>query len=152
MIIYDVQGVHCAGLLDVHDILSADTGISRQTQDHSFGDHLSSESVSVTPSSVIEASIVLCSVPLWLVWVKVRSGYTLNTLYVRKLEIHLQIGNRCAPGKFPMVRKSLFCRRTELSQSQIHIATDGQSISKSWCPAPSGAHDQICITLWQLQS
>jgi hypothetical protein len=33
------------------------------------------------------------------------------------------------------------------SQSQSHIATDGQSISKSWCRAPSGAHDQIFITL-----
>jgi hypothetical protein len=36
--------------------------------------------------------------------------------------------------------------------SQSHIATDGQSISKSWCRAPSGAHDQIFITLWQLRS
>jgi hypothetical protein len=33
------------------------------------------------------------------------------------------------------------------SQSQSHIATDGQSISKSWCRAPSGAHDQIFITV-----
>jgi hypothetical protein len=32
------------------------------------------------------------------------------------------------------------------SQSQSHIATDGRSISKSWCRA------QICITLWQLWS
>jgi hypothetical protein len=39
-------------------------GISRQTEGHSFGDHLISESVSVTPSSVIEASVVLCSVSL----------------------------------------------------------------------------------------
>jgi hypothetical protein len=38
------------------------------------------------------------------------------------------------------------------SQSQSYIATDGQSISKSWCRAPSGAHDQIFITLWQLWS
>jgi hypothetical protein len=37
-------------------------GISWQTEGHSFGDHLISESVSVTPSSVIEVSIVLCSV------------------------------------------------------------------------------------------
>jgi hypothetical protein len=37
-------------------------GISRQNEGHSFGDHLISESVSITPSSVIEASIVLCSV------------------------------------------------------------------------------------------
>jgi hypothetical protein len=32
-------------------------------------------------------------------------------------------------------------------QSQSHIATDGQSVSKSWCRAPSEAHDQIFITL-----
>jgi hypothetical protein len=32
--------------------------------------------------------------------------------------------------------------------SQSHIATDGQS----WCQAPSGAHDWIFITLWQLRS
>jgi hypothetical protein len=30
--------------------------------------------------------------------------------------------------------------------------TDGQSISKSWCRAPSGGHDQIVITFWQLRS
>jgi hypothetical protein len=34
-----------------------------------------------------------------------------------------------------------------LKSSQSHIATDCQSISKSWCRAPSGAHDQIFITL-----
>jgi hypothetical protein len=33
------------GLLDVQNILSADIGISRQTEGHSFGDHLISESV-----------------------------------------------------------------------------------------------------------
>jgi hypothetical protein len=27
--------------------------------------------------------------------------------------------------------------------SQSHIATDSQSVSKSWCRAPSGTHDQI---------
>jgi hypothetical protein len=32
------------------------------------------------------------------------------------------------------------------NSSQSHIATDGQSISKSWCRAPSWAHDQIFIT------
>jgi hypothetical protein len=53
--------------LDVQSILSVDTLIARQTEGHSFGDHLISESVSVTLSSVIEASIALCSVSLWLV-------------------------------------------------------------------------------------
>jgi hypothetical protein len=38
------------------------------------------------------------------------------------------------------------------SRSQSHIATDGQSISKSWCRAPSGAHGQIVINIWQLWS
>jgi hypothetical protein len=46
-----------------------DTGISRQTEGRLFGDHLISDSVSVTPSSVIEASIVFWSASLWLVWV-----------------------------------------------------------------------------------
>jgi hypothetical protein len=38
------------------------------------------------------------------------------------------------------------------SQSQSHITTDSQSVSKSCCRAPSGAHDQIFITIWQLRS
>jgi hypothetical protein len=28
-------------------------------------------------------------------------------------------------------------------QGQGHIATDGQSVSKPWCRAPAGTHDQI---------
>jgi hypothetical protein len=44
------------------------------------------------------------------------------------------------------------CQSQSQSQSQSHIATDGQSVSKSWCRAPSGAHGQILITLWQLRS
>jgi hypothetical protein len=38
------------------------------------------------------------------------------------------------------------------NSSQSHIATDGQSVSTSWCRAPSGAHDQIFIAVWQLRS
>jgi hypothetical protein len=38
------------------------------------------------------------------------------------------------------------------SWSYFTVSTDGQSISKSWCRAPSAAHDQIFITLWQLRS
>jgi hypothetical protein len=33
------------------------------------------------------------------------------------------------------------------SQSQSHTVTDGQSVSKSWCRAPSWAHDQNFITV-----
>jgi hypothetical protein len=32
------------------------------------------------------------------------------------------------------------------SPSPSHIAIDGLSVSKSWCRAPSGTHDQIFIT------
>jgi hypothetical protein len=64
---YNIGCSFCS--LGVQNIISADTGISRQIKSHSFGVHLISESVSVTPSSVIEASIVLCSVSLWIVWV-----------------------------------------------------------------------------------
>jgi hypothetical protein len=53
--------VHFAGLLNFQIILSVDTGITRQTEGHSFVDHPISGSVSVMISSVIEAFIVLCS-------------------------------------------------------------------------------------------
>jgi hypothetical protein len=42
-----LYSVHFAGSLDVQNILSAGTGISRKTEGHSFCDHLSSESVRV---------------------------------------------------------------------------------------------------------
>jgi hypothetical protein len=45
----------------------------------------------------------------------------------------------------------LYWLKTELSsQSQSHFTTDGQSVSPSWFRAPSGAHDQILITVWHL--
>jgi hypothetical protein len=40
------------------------------------------------------------------------------------------------------------CSYDRYSRSRSHIATDGQS----WCRAPSGAHDQIYITIRQLRS
>jgi hypothetical protein len=44
--------------------------------------------------------------------------------------------------------------KTELnqsqSQSQSHIATDGQSLCLSWCRAPTGAHDQMFLLVWKL--
>jgi hypothetical protein len=39
-----------------------------------------------------------------------------------------------------------------LEKIKSHIASDDQSISKSWCRVPSGAHEQRFITLWQLRS
>jgi hypothetical protein len=35
-------------------------------------------------------------------------------------------------------------------KSESHC--DWWPVSKSWCRAPSGAHDQIFITLWQVRS
>jgi hypothetical protein len=37
------------------------------------------------------------------------------------------------------------------SPSQNHITTDGQSASQSWCQAPSGAQDQIFVTIRHLR-
>jgi hypothetical protein len=45
-------------------LIGRHSGISPKTEGHSFGNHLISELVSVTQSSVIEACIVLCSVSL----------------------------------------------------------------------------------------
>jgi hypothetical protein len=55
---------------------------------------------------------------------------------------------------------SLIPRRDELKsllKSKVKVKvtlrlTVSQSVSKSWCQAPSGAHDQIFITVWQLRS
>jgi hypothetical protein len=33
------------------------------------------------------------------------------------------------------------------SQSQSHIATDGQSVIQSWCRVQSAAYDQVFITV-----
>jgi hypothetical protein len=38
--ISELQSVHFAGSLDAQNILLADTGISRKTEGHLFGDHL----------------------------------------------------------------------------------------------------------------
>jgi hypothetical protein len=44
---------------------------------------------------------------------------------------------------------SSVCRQNQ-SQSQNSFATDGRSVSTSWCRAPSGVHDQMvvnCLTV-----
>jgi hypothetical protein len=41
-------------------------------------------------------------------------------------------------------------QRLTKSKSKSHC--DWRSVGKSWCRAPSGAHDQIFITIWQLRS
>jgi hypothetical protein len=59
-------------------MLSANTRISWQTERHSFGDLLITQSV-LRHRVLIEASIVLCSASLWLVWVNVQSQPALWT-------------------------------------------------------------------------
>jgi hypothetical protein len=47
-----------------------------------------------------------------------------------------------------------FQQTIELNRTQTELSIevkDGQSVSKSWCLAPSGAHDQIFITVSQLR-
>jgi hypothetical protein len=46
---------------------------------------------------------------------------------------------------------------SQLSSSHVKVKvtlrlTVSQSVSESWCRAPSGPHDQIFITVWQLRS
>jgi hypothetical protein len=45
-------------------------------------------------------------------------------------------------------------RTYNMSKSKSHCdwRSISQSVSKSWCRSPSGAHDQIFITTWQLRS
>jgi hypothetical protein len=53
---------------------------------------------------------------------------------------------------WPHYTNPLLQLNCQFKKSQSQIATDGQSVSKSWCRAPSAAHDPIFITLWQLRS
>jgi hypothetical protein len=86
-----LQGVHFAGF-----------GICRQNEGHSFDDHLISGAVSVTLSRVIEASIVLWSVCLWLVWVNVQSDCALKPRYFWTFScrpnLHVMCWHGCIPG------------------------------------------------------
>jgi hypothetical protein len=81
-IFYYIGCSFCTLIRCPEHLIGRHCGISRQTEGHSFDDHLNSESVRVTPSSVVEASIVLCSVSLWLMFVSVQSACSLNILYL----------------------------------------------------------------------
>jgi hypothetical protein len=73
-------------------------------------------------------------------------------LYPYRLTNIPQLTNSQAGGRLTLAYYSSFHWLTNYSQSRRHIAIDSQSTSKSWCRAPSGANDQIFITLWQLLS
>jgi hypothetical protein len=74
-------------------------------------------------------------------------------LTVEILRLHaLRSDLQSLPCRTLWNKSNSHCAHAELYEiSQTHIAIDEQSISKSWCRAPSGAHEQIFITLWQLQ-
>jgi hypothetical protein len=69
--IFKLQSVHCAGLSDVQNILSADTVVSPCNLKVIHSVTTWSASQSVLRSRVIEGFIVHCYVSLWLVWVNV---------------------------------------------------------------------------------
>jgi hypothetical protein len=60
-----------------------------------------------------------------------------------------QGGRVISPGTgFPFCRLLLLAGlRWSYSKSKSH--SDWRPVSQSWCRAPSGAHDQIFITVWQ---
>jgi hypothetical protein len=78
------------------------------------------------------SSLLVCPL-LWLTWFRVALRMT-SEWRTTESRIIPHVRLNCVP------------------KSQSHIATDGMWVSKSWCRAPSGAHDQILITVWQLRS
>jgi hypothetical protein len=60
----------------------------------------------------------------------IRHGIEVNALQARDVEAQGYLGSPLYQG-----------------QSQSSVTTDGQSVSPSWCRAPSGAHDQMLRTV-----
>jgi hypothetical protein len=74
----------------------------------------------------------------------------LNTETITSNHYKVFLSSTNFPGYHPSRTQNCHLKLKTVSQSQSHIATDGQSVSKSWYRAPSGAHDQIFIIVWQL--
>jgi hypothetical protein len=75
--------------------------------------------------------------------------------YSANCQLGDSINSNCRPqlpSLLTYLRGAQLSTANSQSQSQSHIATDGQSVSKSWCRTPSGAHGQIFISVWQLRS
>jgi hypothetical protein len=69
--------------------------------------------------------------------VEPRLGLMTRCLLLLNVTVLLLVGR-------PLWREGRFLSNPRpQSPSPSHIATDGQSVSKSWCRAPSGVHDQI---------
>jgi hypothetical protein len=82
----------------------------------------------------------------WIGWLHLLTPSCKISLTIKKLTINLDCRGP-APFSFS------FFLNSDLSQRQSHMRlTVSQSVSLSWCQAPSGAHDQILVTVWQLLS
>jgi hypothetical protein len=63
-----------------------------------------------------------------------------------------QTDGNLAPNFYPSLHWLIDCSWKSKSKSHCDWLSVSQSVSKSWCRAPSGAHDQIFISVWQLRS
>jgi hypothetical protein len=71
--------------------------------------------------------------------------------YCIRFETYLFVASYDSQGHGGGIRSRLHTGGyTSKSKSMSHC--HWRSVSKSWCQAPSGAHDQIFITVWQLRS
>jgi hypothetical protein len=75
--------------------------------------------------------------------------HTLNSFWITNLSLYFFWISDWSLASSLLLLNTTACQCQ--SQSHSHIATDGRSVSKSWCRAPFGAHDQIFITVWQLR-
>jgi hypothetical protein len=101
------------------------------------------------------------SIPYWTtsvfsstvtVLVLIYESVTSSASVVRWLALHSGTLNLLNCRLHYLTNESMTELNSSQSQSQSYIATDGRSINKSWCRAPSRAHDQIFIIIWQLRS
>jgi hypothetical protein len=72
--------------------------------------------------------------------------------YCLRFETSLFVASYDSQGYGGGIRLRLHKSKSKSKSSQSHTATDCQSVSKSWYRAPSGVHDQIFISVWQLRS
>jgi hypothetical protein len=92
----------------------------------------------------VSATVNNCGLRIWsrFIWI-----FTVITTVITNLQLHFWLfWTSSVPTS-----SSLSLVSQGQGQGQGYIATDGRSISKSWCRAPSGAHDQIFIIVWQLR-
>jgi hypothetical protein len=73
---------------------------------------------------------------------RIYNNFTLDKSSNHTVRLHRPTSTTNFPWLFPSANCTL---SSSQSQSQSPVTTDGQSVSLSWCRAPSGAHDQIFI-------